>query len=112
MILGSSEEVGVDGAAVTRRTKPRSPARCVVRKRRRKTAKSVAMVGSCGHGWDDVAEGVLDPGGDVEFEGLSVSLVSLFNAATEALEPCTPVAYPRKSSRRSASWGRREGRST
>jgi hypothetical protein len=44
---------------------PRSPARCVVRKRRRKTAKSVAMARPGGDGWDDVADDVLDLGADV-----------------------------------------------
>ena len=44
---------------------PRSPARCAVRKRRRKTAKSVAMTRPGGDGRDDVADGLLDPGGDV-----------------------------------------------
>ena len=44
---------------------PRSPARCAVRKRRRNTAKSVAMTRSCRDGRDDVADGALDAGGDV-----------------------------------------------
>ena len=44
---------------------PRSPARWVVRKRRRQTAKSVAMARPCGDGRDDVAGSLLDAGGDV-----------------------------------------------
>ena len=44
---------------------PRSPARWVVRKRRRQTAKSVAMTRASREGRDDIAGGLLDPGGDI-----------------------------------------------
>src|SRR5260370_11961902 len=44
---------------------PRSPARCEVRKRCRKTAKSVAMGRPCCEPRDDVTEGTLDLGSDV-----------------------------------------------
>ncbi len=44
---------------------PRSPARCAVRKRCRKTAKSVAMACRCCDGRDDITEDTLDLGGDV-----------------------------------------------
>src|SRR5208283_2883392 len=43
----------------------RNQARCEVRKRCSNTAKSVAITGAFRDGWDDVAVGTLDAGGDV-----------------------------------------------
>jgi len=48
---------------------PLSPARCAVRKRRRQTAKSVAIAWPRCGGRDDIADGLFDSGGDVR-EGL------------------------------------------
>jgi hypothetical protein len=44
---------------------PRNAARWLVRNRRRQTAKSVAITRTRFDGWDDVAGGLFDSGGDV-----------------------------------------------
>ena len=58
------ERVAVGRDRVRSNSRAARPGR-PVRKRRRKTAKSVAMARPCGDGRDDVAGGLLDAGGDV-----------------------------------------------